>query len=467
LAPKPLQSSQQQRAQIVDQIAQLDDLRPGSITSTSGRCGKPNCRCQQPNQPPHGPTPRLTFKVEGKTVTESLPDSAALRKAKREVAECRKFERLSREFVDVNAQICHARPVEEQAQTPQEKNCRRDPARGRARGRATSAHHVPIWVHLHIFNLPASRLSQYLIQYGSCQQNTLPQRGFPSDMLRSRSADFAIRTAANNAAAIKRTAESIGTDIAAQEQAEIARAKQLVLPVVSKQSIPKLYVLMDGTGVPVVAAETEGRTGKIAGAARPYAGVQTGLCLHPNQRRCRRQTGSRSRLHYLCRSHLLMPEPSNPPRTSAYASTPRLGVTGSGPRYDELDERRLPSLLQELQHHAVNTNKRANAAPTSTTIENACAIRSLKHKACALQPASWRPPAKYQDYPGVEMLPGRLSGEPVPKGTRVPAKLVAECLDDGETVQEIDYNYSLNLLDVLKFKTFRDTNQRPGCCVAI
>jgi hypothetical protein len=127
----------------------------------------------------------------------------------------------------------------------------------------------------------------------------------------------------------------------------------LVLPVVSKQSIPKLYVLMDGTGVPGVAAETEGRTGKIAGAASPYAGVQTGLCLHPNQRRCRRQTGSRSRLHYLCRSHLLMPEPSNPPRTSAYASTPRLGVTGSGPRYDELDERRLPSLLQELQHHAV------------------------------------------------------------------------------------------------------------------
>jgi hypothetical protein len=67
------------------------------------------------------------------------------------------------------------------------------------------------------------------------------------------------------AKAIERTAESIGTAITAQEQAEIARAKQLVLPVVSKQSIPKLYVPMDGTGVPVVAAETEGRTGKSAG----------------------------------------------------------------------------------------------------------------------------------------------------------------------------------------------------------
>ncbi len=65
--------------------------------------------------------------------------------------------------------------------------------------------------------------------------------------------------------AIERTAEAIGADIAQRELQEIARAKQLVLPAISKQNIPKLYVLMDGTGVPVVAAETQGRIGKIAG----------------------------------------------------------------------------------------------------------------------------------------------------------------------------------------------------------
>lgn len=67
------------------------------------------------------------------------------------------------------------------------------------------------------------------------------------------------------AKAIERTTEAIGADIAGVEQSEIDRAKQLVLPVVSKQNIPKMYVLMDGTGVPVVAAETEGRAGKIEG----------------------------------------------------------------------------------------------------------------------------------------------------------------------------------------------------------
>lgn len=67
------------------------------------------------------------------------------------------------------------------------------------------------------------------------------------------------------AKAIERAPEAIGTDIAQREEEEIARAKQLVLPIVTKQSIPKLYVQMDGTGVPVVAAETEGRAGKREG----------------------------------------------------------------------------------------------------------------------------------------------------------------------------------------------------------
>ena len=67
------------------------------------------------------------------------------------------------------------------------------------------------------------------------------------------------------AKAIERAAEAIGTEIAQQDNQEIGRAKQLVLPVVCKQNIPKMYVLMDGVQVPVVASETEGRMGRIEG----------------------------------------------------------------------------------------------------------------------------------------------------------------------------------------------------------
>jgi hypothetical protein len=65
--------------------------------------------------------------------------------------------------------------------------------------------------------------------------------------------------------AVERTAEAIGQDIAQHQQQEIQRAVQLDLPIVVGQPIPILYGQMDGTGVPVVKKETEGRKGKADG----------------------------------------------------------------------------------------------------------------------------------------------------------------------------------------------------------
>jgi hypothetical protein len=65
--------------------------------------------------------------------------------------------------------------------------------------------------------------------------------------------------------AVERTAESIGADIAVREQQQIQRSLQLDLPMVMGESVPFFYVLMDGTGVPVVKKETEGRAGKKPG----------------------------------------------------------------------------------------------------------------------------------------------------------------------------------------------------------
>jgi hypothetical protein len=66
------------------------------------------------------------------------------------------------------------------------------------------------------------------------------------------------------AKSVERTAEAIGQDIAVREQQQIQRSLQLDLPIVLGPSVPILYVLMDGTGVPVVKKETEGRVGKKA-----------------------------------------------------------------------------------------------------------------------------------------------------------------------------------------------------------
>lgn len=127
--PLSLQDLEQQRSHIVHQLAELGDFRPGSITATSGRCGKPNCRCHRPNQPGHGPTERLTCKLAGKTVTEALPSPAARSKAEREVAEFRKFQQLSQRFVEINTRICRLRPLPEAAASPEEKKRRRRSSR--------------------------------------------------------------------------------------------------------------------------------------------------------------------------------------------------------------------------------------------------------------------------------------------------------------------------------------------------
>jgi len=109
--PETLSALEQQRTSLLEKISQLGDMRPGSITGTGGRCGNPTCHCHQPNDPGHAPHPRLTYKSDGKTVTESFPSPAAQRKVEREIAAFRDYRELSRSFVAVNEQICQLRPV--------------------------------------------------------------------------------------------------------------------------------------------------------------------------------------------------------------------------------------------------------------------------------------------------------------------------------------------------------------------
>ncbi|MGA2477089.1 MAG: UPF0236 family transposase-like protein, partial [Terriglobia bacterium] len=67
--------------------------------------------------------------------------------------------------------------------------------------------------------------------------------------------------------AVERQAEALGMEIAAREQVEIEQAPELELPQKGPE-IPVLYIEMDGTGVPMVASETEGRAGKEGEQAR-------------------------------------------------------------------------------------------------------------------------------------------------------------------------------------------------------
>jgi len=131
--PLSLQELEKRRAGLLQQISQLGDFRPGSITTTQGRCGNPNCHCHRPDEPGHGPNPRLTYKVDGKTITESFVTPAAQRKAEREVNGFREFQELSRAFIEVNSLICRARPVEDSLSSQEKKRPKRSNTRRRGK----------------------------------------------------------------------------------------------------------------------------------------------------------------------------------------------------------------------------------------------------------------------------------------------------------------------------------------------
>jgi len=132
--PPSLSELEQQRSVLVSQLSQLSDLRPGCVTRIVRRCGKPTCHCAQPDDPGHGPTLRLTYKVQGKTISEALPTPASVRKAEREIGEFRKFQELSRTFLEVNERICRLRPIEQPPLSEQEKK-RRTPSKRRSRAK--------------------------------------------------------------------------------------------------------------------------------------------------------------------------------------------------------------------------------------------------------------------------------------------------------------------------------------------
>ncbi len=96
------------RDRLLQLIAGLGDMRPGTLFNRARPCGKPGCRCRSPGGKPHGPYWSLTFKSGGKTRSRSLrPDQ--IETARQQIANFRRYQALSAGLVEVSEQLCQAR----------------------------------------------------------------------------------------------------------------------------------------------------------------------------------------------------------------------------------------------------------------------------------------------------------------------------------------------------------------------
>jgi len=109
--------------QLRSELASIGELRPGTLTQRFLQCGKPTCRCSDPQHPGHGPYWSLTFKSNGKTVTRSVPPHA-LDSTRQQIAAYQRFRSLTAEFVELSEQLCQARLVQGKAAAAQAKKKR-------------------------------------------------------------------------------------------------------------------------------------------------------------------------------------------------------------------------------------------------------------------------------------------------------------------------------------------------------
>ena len=67
-----LDALQQERTRLFEELAQIGDLRRGSIAENYRRCGKPTCCCAREEHRGHGPQYLLMTKVEGRSHAKNL-----------------------------------------------------------------------------------------------------------------------------------------------------------------------------------------------------------------------------------------------------------------------------------------------------------------------------------------------------------------------------------------------------------
>jgi len=94
------------RERLKEQIAQIGDMRLGTLSESYRKCGKPTCHCAREGDPKHGPFYLLYRRgKEQKAIGRSIPPKY-IEITQEQVAECHRFRELCQEYMEVNEQIC-------------------------------------------------------------------------------------------------------------------------------------------------------------------------------------------------------------------------------------------------------------------------------------------------------------------------------------------------------------------------
>jgi len=98
--------------EIKQELGELGDMRPGSISEQYNVCGNPTCRCKDPKEPKkHGPYYQLSYSHQGRSTTEFVKREAVA-EVRQQLDNHRTFKRLSKEWIDLSVRIARLRKKE-------------------------------------------------------------------------------------------------------------------------------------------------------------------------------------------------------------------------------------------------------------------------------------------------------------------------------------------------------------------
>ena len=110
-ATAPVQTTEQRIQAIKAELATLGEMRPGSLSQQYNVCGKPNCRCKDPQHPQrHGPYYQLSWVHRGKSTTQFIR-RPLLPQVRAQIATYNKFRKLTEEWVNLALRLAQAKLV--------------------------------------------------------------------------------------------------------------------------------------------------------------------------------------------------------------------------------------------------------------------------------------------------------------------------------------------------------------------
>jgi hypothetical protein len=91
------------------EMAQINEMRPGSLSEQYNVCGNPTCRCKNKNNPQkHGPYHQLSYTWKGKSTSEFVREQD-IDAVKEQLANYRRFMELRDEWIECCIQLAKLR----------------------------------------------------------------------------------------------------------------------------------------------------------------------------------------------------------------------------------------------------------------------------------------------------------------------------------------------------------------------